>query len=206
MSLLQQLRQLMPNRPVTDQEARGIAERQATRLLTLAGVTEPHVPGSILAELPRIAVEVRPGLPKSGITFWDRRAKLWRIWLRAQDVPVRQRFSLAHEIKHVIDNDVIEFAYPPIGLRSSRQRAELICDYFAACLLMPRPWVKRAWSMRMQQVDALAELFGVSTEAMARRLSDLGLTESPYRNVYFRTPPRIGKATVCYASAPRETS
>ena len=186
MSVLQQLRQLTPQRPLNDREARGIAERQAARFLQLAGITEPHVPGSLITDLPRIAVEVRSGLPKSGVSFWDNRAKLWRIWLRAQDVAVRQRFSLAHELKHVIDNDVIDFAYPPLGLHGSRQRAEMICDYFAACLLMPRPWVKRAWGARLQQVDVLAELFGVSTEAMARRLSDLGLRESPYRHMYFR--------------------
>src|SRR5438105_15959290 len=103
MSVLEQLRQLMPQRPVSEGEARSIAERQADRFLRLSGITEPHVPGSIIAELPRIAVEVRPGMPKSGVTLWDNRAKLWRIWLRAQDVAVRQRFSLAHELKHVID-------------------------------------------------------------------------------------------------------
>jgi len=194
MSVLHRLRQLMPNRPVTEHEARSITERQAARFLRLSGITEPHIPGSIIAELPRLDVEVRADLPKSGITFWDSHAKLWRIRLRAQDVAVRQRFSLAHELKHVLDHEVIDFAYPSVGLRSSQQRAELACDYFAACLLMPRPWIKRAWGMGVQQVDALADLFGVSTEAMARRLHDLGLAESPYRNVYFRPAPAQGVA------------
>jgi hypothetical protein len=198
----------MPDRPVSDLEARSIAERQAARFLLLSGITEPHVPGSIIAGLPRVAIEVRPGLPQSGVTFWDNRAKLWRIWLRAHDAPVRQRFSLAHELKHVIDNDVIAFAYPALGTRSSRQRAELICDYFAACLLMPRPWIKRAWVSGVQQLDDLADLFGVSTEAMARRLSDLGLRESPYRNVYFRSgerPVPTEASMVYFRSAHRPT-
>lgn len=191
MSVLKDLREITPPRPLSDAEARGIAERQAARFLRLSGIAEPHVPGSIIADLPRITVEVRSGLPESGVSFWDNQVKLWRIWLRAQDVAVRQRFSLAHELKHVIDNDVIDFAYPPLGLLSSRKRAEAVCDYFAACLLMPRPWVKRAWGLGIQQVDALAELFGVSGEAMARRLSDLGLRESPYRHMYYRVDPQI---------------
>jgi len=191
MSVLQQLRQLTPDRPLTDREARSIAERQAARFLLLSGISEPHVPATIITDLPRVSVEVRRGLPKSGVTFWDNRAKLWRIWIRAHDVPVRQRFSLAHELKHVIDNEIITFAYPAIDHRTSRQRSERICDYFAACLLMPRPWVKRAWAMRVQQLDALSEVFGVSNEAMARRLSDLGLADSPYTNIYFRTDPTL---------------
>jgi hypothetical protein len=33
--------------------------------------------------------------------------------------------------------------------------AEAVCDDFAACLLMPRPWVKRLWSGGLQDIDAL---------------------------------------------------
>jgi Zn-dependent peptidase ImmA (M78 family) len=99
---------------------------------------------------------------------------------------VRQRFSLAHELKHVIDHPFIARAYPSLGRRTTQQRGEAMCDYFAACLLMPRPWVKRAWFSRVQQVDALAEMFGVSEQAMTYRLTDLGLLPSTRCNVYFR--------------------
>lgn len=186
MSVLHQLRELMPPRALTDNEARSVAERQAARFLYLAGTAEPHVPGHIVSDLPRVEVEVRSGMPVSGATHWDRRSKVWRIDLRAQDAPVRQRFSLAHEVKHVIDHPFIDQAYPNIGLYASRQRAERICDYFAACLLMPRPWVKRAWTAGVQQLELLAELFGVSTQAMAHRLSDLGLVDSTRCQTYFR--------------------
>lgn len=191
MSVLHQLRQLMPQRAVSDLEARGIAERQAMRLLRLSGITEPHVPGSIIAELPRIKVEVRSGLPASGATHWDAAAKVWHIRLRSQDAAVRQRFSLAHELKHVIDHPVIDRAYPTIGRRHSRVRAEAVCDYFAACLLMPRPWVKAAWTSGVQEIESLAELFGVSTQAMTYRLVDLGLLPSTRHNLYFRELPRV---------------
>jgi Zn-dependent peptidase ImmA (M78 family) len=54
---------------------------------------------------------------------------------------------------------------------------ERICDYFAGCLLMPRPWVKRLYGDGLQQLDQLAASFGVSQAAMAVRLSQIGLTE-----------------------------
>ncbi|MCU1387844.1 MAG: hypothetical protein JWL72_1182 [Ilumatobacteraceae bacterium] len=193
MSVLQELRQLMPSRPLGDSEARAIAERQAARMLRLTGITEPHVPGSIIADLPRIAVDVRSGLPASGVTHWQRSTHTWRIVLRANDAAVRQRFSLAHELKHIIDHPVVDLAYPALGRHTSRQRAESICDYFAACLLMPRPWVKKAWASGVQQLDALAELFGVSQQAMQYRLIDCGLIPSGRHNLYFREAPAPGR-------------
>jgi predicted transcriptional regulator len=186
MSVLHQLRELMPERALTESEARVLAEQQAARFLQIAGITGPHVPGHIIAELPRLSVAVRSGIPVSGSTRWDKRSKVWRIELRAQDAAVRQRFSLAHEFKHALDHPFIDRAYPTLGLYSSRQRGERVCDYFAACLLMPRPWVKRAWTSGVQQLELLADLFGVSMQAMAHRLTDIGLVESDRCHTYFR--------------------
>ncbi len=64
---------------------------------------------------------------------------------------------------------------------SAEERAERMCDYFSACVLMPRAWVKRAWTRGHQDTDALAAMFNVSPAAMDRRLQDLGLIESRQR-------------------------
>ena len=66
--------------------------------------------------------------------------------------------------------------------RTDDQRVESVCDYFAACLLMPRPWVKRAWATVTQDQTELAAYFRVSPAAMARRLADLKLTEPTKRH------------------------
>jgi Zn-dependent peptidase ImmA (M78 family) len=54
---------------------------------------------------------------------------------------------------------------------------ERICDYFAGCLLVPRNWLKRAWSNGIQSPTALAALFNVSTAAIAVRLQQTGIVE-----------------------------
>ncbi len=64
-----------------------------------------------------------------------------------------------------------------------------MCDYFAACLLMPRIWVKRAWGDGINDQRALAALFDVSTTAMGIRLEQLGLT-GPRRR-YRQTPSQF---------------
>lgn len=127
-----------------------------------------------IAELPRIEVRVEPKLPVSGFSQWTRGR--WLIGINQDDAPVRRRFTLAHEFKHVLDHPFIDSAYVDRKGRPSEARAEAICDYFAACLLMPRPWVKQAWVGGIQDQRALAQLFGVSEAAMALRLRQLGIT------------------------------
>src|SRR5471030_505941 len=93
------------------------------------------------------------------------------------------RFTLCHEYKHVLDFPFDEFCYPAVGAQTSERRAEAICDYFAACLLMPKVLVRQAWTAggSNQDSDELARLFGVSPRAMEIRLQDLGLLEPAYR-------------------------
>jgi Zn-dependent peptidase ImmA (M78 family) len=83
---------------------------------------------------------------------------------------------LAHEFKHVLDDPVIDHMSAHLGPQQQRQRAERLCNYFAACMLMPRAWVKHDWGEGLQNNRALARRYYVSTEAMETRLSELGLT------------------------------
>ncbi|MEO6318843.1 MAG: ImmA/IrrE family metallo-endopeptidase, partial [Acidimicrobiales bacterium] len=75
---------------------------------------------------------------------------------------------------------------------------ERLCDYFAACLLMPRSWVKQAYGSGVQDVVALAERFEVSPQAMQVRLLQLGLVDRYRRcrgidngisDIYLRSAP-----------------
>jgi Zn-dependent peptidase ImmA (M78 family) len=96
--------------------------------------------------------------------------------IRASDVKQRQRFSLAHELKHVLDDPVIPNLFSHLPVHQRQERAERLCNYFAACLLMPRPWLKHDWCGGIQSLRALARRYYVSQEAMSTRLSELGLT------------------------------
>jgi Zn-dependent peptidase ImmA (M78 family) len=69
---------------------------------------------------------------------------------------------------------------------------EQLCDYFAACLLMPRPWVKRAYCGGVQNVAQLASMFDVSQPAMQVRLSAIGLIDRAPRCIDDWTSPILG--------------
>jgi predicted transcriptional regulator len=168
------LRQLLPDRAMTWSEAHSVAERQATLLLQLVHATEPPVPQFVISNLPGVMVDWRPDWPTDAMSF--KTDSFWRIVIRSNDVVPRQRFSLAHEFKHVLDDPVIDRMSQHLPVERRNERAERLCNYFAACFLMPRGWIKRDWCSGHQKLRELARRYYVSEEAMSTRLSELGLT------------------------------
>jgi len=176
LSTLAAVRGLVPQRALTPGESRQVIERQATRLLKLAGIEGPPVPVRELVEsLPRVEVKRFPGLPTSGRTQWA--GNRWVILVSSDDSPVRQRFSLGHEVAHVVYHP-LEDVLPALETTTSEERLEQACEYFSACLLMPRMWIKRAYCEEgIQDVPSLSRLFNVSWVAMQVRLEQLGLVQ-----------------------------
>ena len=107
----------------------------------------------------------------------------WAVALRTEEAPVRQRFSLAHECKHILDDSHIDRLYGG----ASDEWVEAICNLFAASLLMPRAWIKADWASRqIQDVGRLARRYEVSWSAMDFRLDQLGLRMARPRCGYGR--------------------
>jgi Zn-dependent peptidase ImmA (M78 family) len=195
------LRSMMPNRPLRFAEACRLAELQASRLLALAGITDGPVPDSVITELPRITVRRAGNLISSGASAWSR--GLWQIRLNAGEPLTRQRFTLAHELKHVLDASHEDVIYSHLPAGPARERhIEAVCDHFAASLLMPRAWVKQRWYRGTQDVTALAWIFNVSQQAMLIRLQALGLVEPLPRCTTWQ---RLGSVAVQGSRRPRRT-
>lgn len=110
----------------------------------------------------------------SGSAHWTKGT--WLIVVNGSESTARQRFSLFHELKHVLDHQHIAYLYPALGHQRANERAEQMADYFAACVLMPKRWVKRDYGKRIQEPRELARRYGTSQMAMSFRLHQLGLT------------------------------
>lgn len=185
------LRDLVPRRRLTAREALQVADIQAGRLRRSLGVDGPVFPTEAL-DLPRLQIHYDADLPSSGMTFWN--GSSWIIVLNANEAPTRRRFSLLHEFKHIVDHTTKHHLY---GRHARRHdpAAERAADYFAACVLMPKLYVKRHWGQGPRNLLALARTFEVSPAAMRYRLDQLGLTTDPRRcawspNTYRRVLPR----------------
>jgi Zn-dependent peptidase ImmA (M78 family) len=183
---LRTLRRVLPGRPLKPYEHLLLAEQQAIALHGLLKQTGPPADLSWLTSLKKITVVLQPrwkmdGL--SGMTTWD--DGHWVIGINKGNPHARRRFTLSHELKHVLDADRDKITYR--GIRPAQR--EQIADYFAACYLMPKLWLRRAWTGGLQDPEALAGLFVVSLPAMEKRLKYLGfLNDEPERSVasYFR--------------------
>lgn len=191
-SVLASLRALIPVRHLDFAEALQNAELQAARLLELTGCTETPIDDTVIGELPRIVIKREP-LPTSGMSFWDGRA--WVIVLNAHEPATRQRFTLLHEYKHIVDHGATDRLYTGSARYTATEQAEQAADYFAGCALMPKRLVKRAWGQGIQRGAELARRFLVSERAIDVRLAQLGLVDARQRC----TPP----TTVRAASWPR---
>ncbi len=166
-SVLGSLRSLIPERAAEFEEARKIAEVQANRLLGLFNVTSGPVPSDLVRSMPRIRV-VYDDMPVSGTSHWS--GTHWIITLNKNEPPVRQRFTLMHEFKHIIDHGRAHLLYISNSRYTAVEQAERAADYFAGCVLVPKRLLKAAWSRGLQTSSELARYFDVSISAVEVRL------------------------------------
>lgn len=111
------------------------------------------------------------------------------IGVNRTESPKRQRFTLAHELGHYILHqdksnlfmDSILFRKASEGYTKKEEKIEKEANYFAANILMPATRIKHElYNMHIdfiedEDINKLAETFGVSVSAMTYRLINLGL-------------------------------
>lgn len=146
-STLASLRSLTPRCELSFDDVRSVAERQAALLVQLLDANANGIEEAHIAAMPRLQI-VRELLSTSGLSYWSGQA--WVIVLNSADSVQRQRFTLLHEFKHIIDHHDSKRLY------RSDWEAERAADYFAGCALMPKRDLKRIFCNVTQRLDALA--------------------------------------------------
>ena len=99
-----------------------------------------------------------------------------KIWLRGTDAPVRQRFTLAHELGHLMLHET-GVAYRDDTFSGGWREAQ--ANQFAAALLVPQRMLRTRYPGR---ASVLAKTFDVSEPAMKVQISNL--TGTPIEAVY----------------------
>jgi len=162
-------------------------ERVADAVLERNAVFRPPVQVDVVAEAEGLRFEYvdllsvsgayhREG-PRSGVAFISKRENR-----------LRQRFSAAHELAHHLLDDPIMVSsldHPalrlPAGYRGRGRHWGH--EYFAGCLLMPRPWIGEvarhgSWTTHADLIVEVARRFDVSHAAATVRLRELGYVET----------------------------
>lgn len=114
---------------------------------------------------------------------WDRAESdgRARILLRAPDGRTesrrRVRFTAAHEVGHFVLREAVTREMPMARFGEDDRTEEVLCNLFAAELLMPAELVRQrtgeGTKVTPQSVLDMASTFDVSLQAMCRRLSDV---------------------------------
>jgi len=100
------------------------------------------------------------------------------ILVNNNDPITRQRFTIAHEIGHLIENLQVAYMSQTIPTGYDKER---FADTFAAELLMPADLIRNEWTKLSNTTEPtiiqyrLARKFNVSNEAMGYRLNELNL-------------------------------
>lgn len=170
---------------------RNRVEQKAHRLLQQHGVQRPPVPIEDLVSRLGIQLAAEP-LDSEVSAMLYRKGGRALILVNKNHPPVRQRFSVAHELGHFllhggevfIDKRIrVDFRDSKSSLGVSRE--EIQANRFAAELLMPEELLvaevgklrKRESDISANQLIAkLAKVFEVSRLAIQHRLTNLGLS------------------------------
>lgn len=160
--------------------------RCAADLLAENGIERPAVPVERLAKAAGAVMEYRDFNNEiSGLLI--RKQKMVVIAVAQEQPEQRQRFTIAHELGHLLLHDGIEVRVDKhfrVNLRSSASSKaedveEIEANAFAAELLMPRDFLLRdARKLTLdiedeEQIAALARRYEVSRQAMTFRLMNL---------------------------------
>ena len=134
-----------------------IAERQGVTVLADAGLAVERLSGQVCLEESGPVIRYNPEEPA-----------------------VRQRFTIAHELGHLVlghlrTGTCYRDSLPNYDLHVTDYR-ERDANIFAAHLLMPPAAVRAAIDrLKEPRLEALARLFGVSRTAMEIRLKSMGI-------------------------------
>jgi Zn-dependent peptidase ImmA (M78 family) len=172
--LLSNLRALMPDADLSLAELFDLIERLAAAIRLDAPVTSDHMPDDVTTRICRLQLE-ESDLPIAGICYWDPAERLWVIARNTADSPTTRRFTLWHELGHVVWHGWEKRLFPGMKAVNLDRLAEHAADHFAGEVLMPRRLLERAFSSGVHDPAELARRFDVSEDAMRWKLAQTDL-------------------------------
>lgn len=148
----------------------------ARDLLEVYAIGSPPIPIIGLAQAMGVEVYYRHGAPWDGMLSIAPDESAARIFVKKEASETRQRFTVAHELAHLVlhpgQNVYRDTSYLSYENQMERQR-ETEANRYAAELLMPDWMVEFAFDRMGLSPARLARLFNVSPEAMNYRLVEL---------------------------------
>jgi len=151
-----------------------LVELLAQKYLQLGEVQCPPIPIALIGSIVQGSITEVRHLPLKAYhgAIWHPKDE-WIVQLKADDTLGMKRFTLFHEVFHILAHCRGTPVFKKRGLEQGSFN-ELLADYFAICLLMPRQWIRETWA-EAKDLDRVAEIFDAPKPAVCIRLRQLGL-------------------------------
>lgn len=152
-----------------------LVRRLAVRYQTEAGIDRLPVPADLITHGDdNLPIEVRelPFKAHHG-AIW-RLNDCWAIQLNSNDTPARKRFTLYHEIFHILAHCKATPVFKKISSSPAGSFNELLADHFAVIILMPEKQVKEKWA-EVKDINQMATMFDVPKSVVWFALKHLSL-------------------------------
>jgi hypothetical protein len=138
-----------------------LVRRLAIKYQIEAGIDRLPVPSDLVTRADdNLPIEVRKvPLKAHHGTVW-RLNDCWVVQLNSNDTAARQRFTLYHEIFHILAHCKATPVFRKASGIQGGSFNELLADHFAAIILMPDKLVKEKWN-EVKDIGQMATIFNV---------------------------------------------
>ena len=152
-----------------------LVRRLAVRYQKEAGIDRPPVPADLIThggdnhpiEIQELSFKAHHG------AIW-RLNDSWVVQLNSNDTPARKRFTLYHEIFHILAHCKAAPVFKKTSSSPEGSFNELLADHFAAIILMPEKQVRERWA-EVKDINQMATIFDVPKPVVWFALKHLSL-------------------------------
>jgi hypothetical protein len=138
-----------------------LVTRLAERYQKEAGIDRLPVPTDLITrDSNHLPIEVRQVTLKANHGAVWHLSDCWLVHLNSNDTPARQRFTLYHEIFHILAHCKGTPVFKKAGPGQEGAFNELLADHFASIILAPPESVKKLWP-DIEDISQMAAIFEV---------------------------------------------
>jgi hypothetical protein len=138
-----------------------LVRKFAAKCRTEAGIDSLPVPVDLITHADdNLPIEVRKIPLKAHHGAIWRLNDCWVVQLNVNDTPAMQRFTLYHEIFHILAHGKAAPVFKKTSSSPEGSFNELLADHFAAIILMPEKQVEEKWA-EVRDANQMAAIFDV---------------------------------------------
>ncbi len=139
----------------------GLVRKLANKFQEEAGIDHPPVPTDLITHAAdNLPIEVRRVPLKAYRGAVWKLSDSWVVQINSNNSPARQRFTLFHEIFHILAHNKATPVFKKVGCGREGSFNEILADHFSGACLLPDKLVRETWP-EVKDLGRMADIFSV---------------------------------------------